>query len=494
MTRIYHGLSRLDRFTKACIDGHALNDRMAKAVLPQFFGRLAPANPLQWSSDNADLVVIFETLVGGMKNTNTVAGPADAGMTFFGQFVDHDVTFDATSAIGTAADPRGIRNIRTPNLDLDCVYGDGPEASPHLYETVDGHEGFLLFGREESPLDLARNCKYTALIGDPRNDENIFISQLQGIFICSHNILLNEVISGTALGQTVKSKAMEGTEADVWSSQTLPPMNDFEVVRRFLRLHYQFITMTDFLPQMVVPEIVDACMGTGPFGAEAALMPVEFSGAAYRFGHATAQEAYSLTVGGPKQGFFDKPGFEARGPQHDVAMTAFFGPDAQKARPVGTTVTGALFDLPFVNHGFTMPDGTAVTLPQARQLPLRNILRDRFALQIVNGQRLAGLLGFDPLPVPQELADHHIVKTPLWFYALQEADAAGGKLDKVGGTVVASVLSRLLECDPASYVHIDGFQPLPDFATMANMAQFVENHRDDLPQREALWCGPEPDS
>jgi hypothetical protein len=91
--------------------------------------------------------------------------------------------------------------------------------------------------------------------------------------------------------------------------------------------------------------------------------------------------------------------------------------------------------------------------------------------------------------VPQVLADAGITKTPLWFYALQEADGAGGKLDKVGGTVVASVLWRLLRCDESSYVHIHDFQPLPDFATLANMASFVETHRDALPQRNALLCG-----
>ncbi len=488
MTHIHHGLGRLDRFTKACLDGHALNDTHATSVLPQFFGRLAPANPLVWSGDNDDLVAIFDALMADMLVTDTLEGPADAGMTFFGQFLDHDVTLDASSAIGTVADPRNIRNIRTPNLDLDCVYGDGPEASPHLYTNVGGHHGFMLFGRQNSPLDLARNCKGTALIGDPRNDENIFVSQVQGAFICLHNILLNEVITNTALGQTVKAKAMEGTAADVWSAQVLPPMSDFEIVRRFIRLHYQFITVTDFLPQFVVQDIIDGCMASDPFGPHAPMMPVEFSGAAYRFGHATAQDGYRLQPGGAEQLFFAKQGFGPRDPAHDIALGEFFGPGAQKARPVGTSVAASLFELPFVTDGFEMPDGTQVNATQAKKLPLRNVLRDRFALHLPNGQKLAGLLGHTPLPVPQALADHHIAKTPLWFYCLEEADAAGGKLDKVGGTIVASVIGRLLRCDPESYVHIDDFQPLPDFATMANLVSFVETHRDALPQKQDLWC------
>ena len=488
MARIHHGLTRYDRFVKACLDGEALNNEQAASLLPQLFGRLDRENPLVWSGENKELVSIFETLVDEMLREDIVEGPADAGMTFLGQFIDHDVTFDVSSAIGAVTDPRGIRNIRTPNLDLDCVYGDGPEASPHLYTSVDDHEGFLLFGNEGSPLDLARNCKGTALIGDPRNDENIFVSQIQGIFICAHNILLNEVIQATALGTEIKKKAMEGTSADVWSDQILPPMNDFQIVRRFMRLHYQHIVAKDFLPQVVVPEIVNSCLESDLFGVNATLMPVEFSGAVYRFGHATAQDSYRLKASKPLQSIFAQPGFQARRPEHDIAMAEFFGPGAQKARPVGTTVAKSLFELPFVRHGFSLSDGTEVSTIQAKKLPLRNILRDRFTLQIVSGQHLATRLNFDPLSVPKKLADHQIEKTPLWFYALEEADEAGGKLDKVGGTVVASVIARLLKLDAASYLHIDEFEPHSEFATMHKLAHFVEENRDSLPQRKELWC------
>lgn len=488
MTKMNHGLTRFDLFTKACLDGQALNTSDSNKVLPQFFGRLAPKNQVQWSGTGEDLVGVFERLVDNMQDTKTVEGPADAGMTFFGQFVDHDITLDATSAIGSVMDPRNIRNIRTPNLDLDCVYGDGPEASPHLYTEVDGHEGFLLFGNEASPLDLARNCKGTALIGDPRNDENIFVSQIQGMFICAHNILLNEVIKKTELGQAVIGKAVEGTAADTWSRQIPAPMNDFQIVRRFLRLHYQWIVMTDFLPQMVVPKIVENCIADNPFGPQAALMPVEFSGAVYRFGHATVQDEYSLKIGEPKQTIFAKKGFEPRETKDDIGMAAFFGPKAQKARPVGTKVAKSLFELPFIRHGLTMLDGTVVSLEQAKKLPLRNILRDRFTLEIASGQKMAHTLGVKIFDAPPELAEANIVKTPLWFYALQEADAAGGKLDGVGGTVVASVLARLLKMDVTSYLQINGFEPHADFSTLTGLAEFVEATRGSLPQRKDLWC------
>ena len=52
-----------------------------------------------------------------------------AGTTFFGQFVDHDTTFDTSSKLGVPAEPSSVRNARSPSLDLDSVYGAGPSGS-----------------------------------------------------------------------------------------------------------------------------------------------------------------------------------------------------------------------------------------------------------------------------------------------------------------------------------------------------------------------------
>ena len=60
-----------------------------------------------------------------------------AGYTYFGQFVDHDLTFDSTSSLNPAdRPPQGSHvpsNLRTPRFDLDNVYGDGPDAQPFMY-------------------------------------------------------------------------------------------------------------------------------------------------------------------------------------------------------------------------------------------------------------------------------------------------------------------------------------------------------------------------
>src|SRR5262245_45706043 len=57
-----------------------------------------------------------------------------AGTTFLGQFIDHDFTFDQTSRLFVPVDPEASPNTRAPALDLDSVYGGGPDRNPELYQ------------------------------------------------------------------------------------------------------------------------------------------------------------------------------------------------------------------------------------------------------------------------------------------------------------------------------------------------------------------------
>lgn len=492
MTHLNHGMSRYDMLLKECLHHHALNDTGA---FPQVFGYLLGENPITGNLTKQQIVDGFEALVDNMRTSEISDGPADAGMTFLGQFIDHDITLDATSAIGTRIDPRSIRNVRTPNLDLDCVYGDGPEASPYLYSHDTGLEGFLLFGRDDNPHDLARNCKGTALIGDFRNDENILVSQIQGAFIALHNILMTHMDDAGDTAHDVTACAQMGVRRDVYDHVIPPRLKGFEEVRRFIRLHYQWIILNEFLPSFVDKKIIKHVLDHDPF-PHAPIMPAEFSVAAYRFGHATVQHEYRLRKDEAPLGLFALRGFGPRDPGATIDMDQFFGKHAQKALPVGIKMAETLFELPdnIVGAGLDW-DGFPVPIEQARKLALRNILRDRTALQLPSGQQMAHNLGEDVIPAPEVLQDHHIDKTPLWFYCLQEAQVAGkGKLTGVGGKIVASVIIRLLKLDPESVLHVHGFEPWGGFGktcSMAAMMGFVEKHRDAVKHREKLFCGPD---
>ncbi len=491
MTAMNHGLSRLDQLFKVCLKDEGPNG----PPLPRSFGRLLPPNPVEIKNitHNA-LIATYDALAETMRVTENTPGTADAGMTFLGQFVDHDITLDATSALGTKIDPATIPNVRTPALDLDCFYGAGPEATPHLYGAEDASE-YLLFGREENPLDLARTCVGTALIGDPRNDENVIVAQLQGAFICLHNILMDRVASGE-MGDTVQNCAQMGVDPQAWKLYVPDRLRNFEEVRRFIRLHYQWCVWNELLPAFVDQACLDAARGRDPFGSHAPIMPVEFSGAGYRFGHATTQAKYRLKKDADELGLFATTGFGKRPTEGNLDFDQFFeidGSASQKARPVGTALGGPLFEMPFVKTPLHLSDiNHDLTLAQSKKLALRNMLRDRYTYQLASGQTMANHLGEKHMKLPSELSSKGITKTPLWFYCLQEAQKSG-KLTGVGGTVVASVFARLLRFDKSSFEHAHGFQPWDGFkgqkTVFAGMLKFVQEHRDGISKANKLRCG-----
>jgi Animal haem peroxidase len=494
MAHSHHGLTRLDQLIKTCLQGNGPARPFAQTL-----GRLMPANPVRIKNiTHADVIKALDDLSQTMKANENTDGPADAGMTFFGQFVDHDITLDATSALGTRIDPASIPNIRTPSLDLDCVYGAGPDASSHLYGSGDAGQ-FLVFGRNDNPRDLARTCAGKALIGDFRNDENILVAQVQSIFIQLHNLLMSKRVEGGDAANDIKSCAHEGLPKAVWEDHVTPRLTNFEEVRRFIRLHYQWIVWNELLPAFVQQECLDWALENDPFGWDAPVMPVEFTGAGYRFGHATTQFEYALTEGAAAKSMFVLPGFGPRGPEGNIEYAKFFGMNggvaSQKARPVGPAMGAPLLNLPFVNETIELADiEEELTLAQSRNLALRNMVRDRYTYELASGQQLAARMGTEPMPVPAPLKNKGITKTPLWFHCLQEAETKGsGKLTGAGGRMVATVFANLLRRDTTTFMHIPHFKPWPGFggqpSVLAGIIDYVETNRGDSLHSDALRCG-----
>lgn len=389
----------------------------------------APATPAAWGTPGAQ-----------PEGGDNPAVPA--AYTYFGQFVDHDVTFDATSRLGTAADPDALTTFRSPRFDLDSLYGSGPVDEPFQYDQAAIPAGRLLLPPTQTgELDLPRNDQDTALIGDPRNDENTIVSQLQVAFIALHNRVLGE-LPGVA------------------------PEAAFDEARRIVRWHYQWVVVHDYLPRICDPALITALLEHDPAkgrphfelphynprrGLEP-FIPVEFSAAAFRFGHTQVRAAYALNEQITNVPTFvpgdnvaptdDLRGHKALPERWEINWDFFIdlgGGRAQPSRLIDGKLSAPLFDLP------RFPAGELQSLAE------RNLVRGQ-DLALPSGQDVAGALGVAPLA--GATLGTELDPTPLWLYVLLEANATTGgqRLGPVGGQIVAETLLGLLARDRSSYV------------------------------------------
>lgn len=365
-----------------------------------------------------------------------------AGHTFFGQFIDHDLTFDADSTLGVPAAIERNLNLRTARLDLDNVYGGGPAVSPQLYESAD----LDLFRVESGGRfeDLPRNADGSAIIADSRDDENLIISGLHCAFLLFHNA----VVADLRLGNAVAPDAV------------------FAEARRIVTWHYQWIVLHEVLPLFVGQAMAtEALNGERQwYTPEVASIPVEFQVAAYRFGHSLVQGSYAMNddfaapIFDTSQHGISDPD-DLRGGQRaerrwvDWSKFFDFGTPMRHNRRIGTTIAAALLDLPT-----QAIDSSRAEVEGPTSLASRNLLR-HVTWGIPSGQAIASLIGAPPVGRSNfgdleefGLAEH----TPLWFYLLREADrhANGMHLGPVGGRIVAEVFVGLVELDPGSFLSV----------------------------------------
>lgn len=424
-----------------------------------------------------------------------------AAYTYLGQFIDHDLTFDPASSLQQQDDPDGLVDFRTPRFDLDNVYGKGPDDAPYLYTS---NSQFIL-GRpltgaasnpnardlpRSQPTDPAESRR--AIIGDPRNDENVIVSQLQGLFLRFHNKLLAE--------------------------DTGPASSRFERVQREVRFHYQWMVVNDFLPKIVwedvlkdviphhykntnvrkdPPKIIYFDLDHEP------VMPLEFSVAAYRFGHSMVRPGYRLSETVPPLPIFD--------PNLNASLTGFhefpgnwafdwkrfvdlepldFGDENNPANPgntnrlqlaykIDTSLVDPLGSLPNPPFGppFSLSGGKLMSLAQ------RNLMRG-WRMRLPSGQAVARAMGVVPLKDSEILIGKFTGKSgdikgpitsvdakafkdncPLWTYVLAETKEVmvtvktkqgdkpikTRKLGPVGGRIVAETFIGLMLSDSSSY-------------------------------------------
>jgi hypothetical protein len=246
----------------------------------------------------------------------------------------------------------------------------------------------------------------------------------------------------------------------------------FVEAKRQATLHYQWAVVHDFLPRICGQAAVDDALASAPgFPPPGSpfTMPVEFSVAAYRFGHSMIRDEYWLNFelrNKPMSdvfAFIHEPHLPVRS-NWVVDFNAFFEtgipvPVFNNARKIDSVLASALEDL----------DGNGIPNELMGVLAVRNLLRG-LVLGLPSGQATAAALGVpvlstahltaglpaDEVAVLQEQGGLLLQKTPLWYYVLREAMVAanGEHLGPLGAKIVADTFARMLRRDALSLLNV----------------------------------------
>lgn len=417
-----------------CVKTQCLSPSRARtpidaAIGPARYARMFPELPA-FDADETFLHALGRA--GGLcdcgdeMDTPGSLGTEAAGWPIFGQFVAHDITADR-SALQSHVDPDALRNARAPQLNLECLYGDGPVGHPYLFERDDPAK--FLLGVDEA--DVPRNTQGLAIIGDPRNDSHTLMAQMHLAMLKAHNAFV-----------------------DATRRRGVPEHDVFATAVRELRWHYQWIVLDEFLPSLVGRPLVEEVLSDGPQwfrpGGDV-FIPLEFADAAYRYGHCQIRQQYQLNrESGPVPIFPDLLGFRPVTRERTVDWTLVFdrpgAQEAQRAKKIDGRLPRPLIELPAAITG-------EVEIDDYHSLAVRDLQRGQ-GVGLPSGEAVARHLGARPLS-PDEVGlapTGWTGETPLWYYILREATVttSGNRLGPIGGRIVAEVMATLLDRDPAS--------------------------------------------
>jgi hypothetical protein len=473
----------------AAVAATAASVTAAAASVPPFrFSRMGPSGVgRQLGEPNRKKVGAAMAEPGGGQSQ------IPAGFTYLGQFLDHDLTFDKTNVmLGANVTPAQLLQARSPSLDLDSLYGAGPQdpESAKFYEADGLHlkKGKSIFPTKNG-FDLPRGAgntaakKRRAIIPDPRNDENLAVAQTHTAMIRFHNRVVD-----TQLG-------------------SVPPAQKFDKAREIVTKHYQWMIRSDYLPRICQPGVVNDVFNNGRKAFEVGAtptdvptMPIEFSVAAFRLGHSMVRPHYNWNKNFPSgQGTlpllfeFSALGGTLGGEARlltiwvaDFRRLYDFGEAGRadlvvsadkfnRAMRIDSLIANPLQHLP--PQTVALPNSTPGT-DVRRNLAFRNLTRARM-VKLATGQQMANFLkakgvnltkltkaqirdgsgGADLASLTQTQRQAVLRDTPLWLYVLREAELNNGRLKGVGARIVAETFHRAIEGSTHSIVRDTTFAP-----------------------------------
>lgn len=448
-----------------------------------------------------------------------------AAFTYFGQLVFHDIVFSRVFGLLPATgQAHHLKNAVSFGLDMSGLYGRGPSIDGHLYVTPEkGRSGTCHFplgvpratgtmepassglahGRDLPRIDMGggfisaegRRRPYRPLVADPRNDDNLVLSQMLATLMLIHNRLVDVQLNNQ----------IEATVA-------------FDKAKTFLVGAYRRTVIHDYLRRLLNPHIwalffKEAGDFKGPLlGQIPALtgLPVEFTFGASRFAHAMVRQSYHVN-----DAFDVEPGrleqllsFSSLREDGDVPVpvhwtvdwTRFVGEGAntQKARRISPFLSPALVQaelnltkdedgprsVAFMDcwrcYDLGLPTGQAVANELNRLLVNR---RDEGALGEVPVLSGVAMLPTDACArrYPNSAAKLRDMltnfpdfgtETPLFYYVLQEASAdesEGDRLGPVGSYIVGATVAASLFLSPDSDVRAENVNAIGNVRTLAEL-------------------------
>lgn len=445
-----------------------------------------------------------------------------AGYTYLGQFIVHDLT--SSNPVRRNAGGRAPRskNLRSPRLDLDSLYGAGPERDFQLYQRpFPNRDDRYLFrlGKTAIPLnadgkafestnqDLPRidtssrgimgNEAHSVdpIVADIRNDDNLLLSQLSALFLRVHNHV------ALALRRSGKSN-----------------QESFVGARHFVLRSYQKIVVHDFLRRFLHPAIGDDFFDQQPklfdFSNSPEGLPLEFVFGAGRIGHALVRANYRINKfdAGHQAKLEMILDFSSLSPGQNLPVPAdwvvdwgnfFEVADATPqyarlispfwARPI-TTFRNSLMDRSLVFRDLTRSDDHNVLSGQDCARALQDLLKTEldFDLPVLSEADMVPRQTIPPIPdttyvepLAAEIgsATGFNEHTPLLYYLIQESvlfGDSGQRLGPLGSYIMAftigAALFRSMEQDPEIEGHAlamaklkRGVCTMPSFISVLNI-------------------------
>jgi hypothetical protein len=447
-----------------------------------FFQKLEPS--FEYTIQSPLMSYLTRPGSGAMFSTGYQPSDLPASITFMGQFIDHDLTKNATNLVAEEDNNSPpTPDVASPYIDLDSVYGprsdddgSGGMVSPRK---PDGRFVLTKLDGSNNAYDVQR-VGGGAQIEDGRNDENQMILQVHLLIMRLNNLLIKE--------KGLSRKAARKETIFNWQSVVL---ND-----------HQASVLDPTILQEVLADLRKEVAQPGAGGVKyrpingVLRMPHEFA-IGFRYGHSQLRDAYYVAPGrefvlfnnldtGPN--FKDLRGNRALTADRAIDWPYFIDPadDDRRSNRLDTDIASDVFDLP----ESAVPD---VPTKFLGNLPQRNLIRSR-EIGLTSGEKLfdfffgpgaPGKLTPDQVEPDKsrqplfELQPNAGFQTPLWYYILKEAELTGGlRLGKLGSRLVGEVVGGAVYYNPVAFVHHPNWRSAlngSDIVKMKDIVDFVTN-------------------